>query len=262
MKQLIFLLPVMLFACNTAIKNDDLAQTDTAIVKAKGINAAKTAYYATTDTVIIASKYFDTLAFSKKEFNDIIDHYPSLYEDLTVPPDIAHAKDIAVATKAISEEDTGELVFNSEAGKDAYYSLYAHFLIQKDSSQVLIRRRDVLNGIYQDVNDMAGELARGGTYFGHQYNRIAAYAEYAVNMFDFDTTSFLKSYDISKQKALFIASLKQRVTDELTLDNDFINANDKEAHKKKIFSYINNIEGQITDGFYLYYAQQFYYNNY
>ena len=65
--------------------------------------------------------------------------------------------------------------------------------MQRDSSPALIQRRDKLNKICQGINDMAAELARGGTYYAHQYNRIPAFAEYAVNMFALDSVSFLKT---------------------------------------------------------------------
>lgn len=262
MKILLILCFFVLFSCNARVKNDKPATADTSTVNNTNSNIDKSAYYTTTDSVIIASKYFDTIGYSKREFNEIIDQYDYLIQEFPDPPNIAWAKDLAVALKTVKDNDPGFLDFSSEAGQDNYYQLYAHFLMQRDSSPALIQARDKLNKIYQDINDMSGELARGGTYYGHQYNRIAGFAEYAISTYAFDSSSFIKISDIGKQKALFILSLKQSTADEIATDNDFTNADEKEKFREQIFAYINDLDKQITDGFYLYYARQFYYNNY
>lgn len=252
----------VLFCCNTPEKNDKPATADTSTVHNTNNDNDKSAYYATTDSVIIASKYFDTIGYSKKEFNDIIGQYAYLVQEFPDPPNIAWAKDLAVALKTVKDNDPGFLDFSSEAGQDNYYQLYAHFLMKRDSNPALNQPRDRLNKIYQDINDMSGELARGGTYYGHQYNRIAGFAEYAISTYAFDSSSFLKTSDIGKQKALFILSLKQSAADEIATDNDFASTAEKEKFKAKILAYVDDLDKEITDGFCLYYARQFYYNNY
>ncbi|HNP23012.1 MAG TPA: hypothetical protein PKM63_03255 [Panacibacter sp.] len=261
MKSLFFPCLLLLASCNTSVKREP-SPSDTAIKAASNSDVDKSAYHATTDTVIIASKYFDTISYSKAEFNSIIDQYDYLIQEFPDPPNIAWAKDMAVALKNVKDNDPGFLSFSSEVGQDNYYSLYAYFLMQRDSSPALIQRRDKLNKICQGINDMAAELARGGTYYAHQYNRIPAFAEYAVNMFALDSVSFLKNGSFSKQKDLFIASVRLAANDQIVEDGDLVEASEKEHFKAKVFASIDDLEKQLADGFYLYYARQFYYNNY
>ena len=149
---------------------------------------------------------------------------------------------MAVAFKNVKDNDPGFLSFSSEVGQDNYYSLYAYFLMQRDSSPALIQRRDKLNKICQGINDMAAELARGGTYYAHQYNRIPALQNTRLICFALDSVSFLKNGSFSKQKICLlplwgwrqmIRSLKMAIS---------LEASEKEHFKAKVFASIDDLE--------------------
>ncbi|MBL0153394.1 MAG: hypothetical protein IPP93_07885 [Chitinophagaceae bacterium] len=58
----------------------------------------------------------------------------------------------------------------------------------------------------------------GGTYFTHQWGRILGYAEYSVYLLPKKASDIRKSYDITKQKELYIKSLRQLIDDESKID--------------------------------------------
>lgn len=105
-----------------------------------------------------------------------------------------------------------------------------------------------------------GTLANGGTYFGHQYTRILGYAEYAIYQ-NSGTDYLIKTYSISRQKTLYINSLKQLINDELSTNFD-ISEKDKPALKRSLLKTVTEMDGLITNYFYLNMAKEFQYSNY
>ena len=56
--------------------------------------------------------------------------------------------------------------------------------------------------------------------------------------------------------------MRLAANDQIVEDGDLVEASEKEHFKAKVFASIDDLEKQLADGFYLYYARQFYYNNY
>jgi len=169
--------------------------------------------FSTKDSVVISFAGHDTLIYSKKEYNDIIANFPILYSKYPLYPDQTYAA-------ALEDPDTAH-AFGSEAGQDNFYLLYAYFLRQKNKGPVLAGARDTLIRIFETINDIYGRLNYGGTYFGHQYSRLIGYAEYAVYLLSEEPGWFKKDYPIAAQKAKFIELIRQQITDEVSVDENY-----------------------------------------
>lgn len=199
--------------------------------------------------MLITAGTGDTLKYSKKKFSAIVDTYPELYSDNTQDPD---------PTYYCNADKKG---FGSEVGQDEYYVLYAYFLKQKNGVDKYAERRKKLIDIYSNINSLFGQLQYGGTYFGHQASRILGYAEYSIYLYKYYENNLSKTYDISKQKALYIQSFRQLVNDEIQIDNETL-AQEKTMRKKELNDIVGNIDKAITDNFYLRRAQEFQYEHY
>ena len=62
---------------------------------------------------------------------------------------------------------------------------------------------------------------------------------------------------MSKQKALYIAGLKQIILDEVRIDESFINEEQRKKRVNELLSEVNNLNKLITDHFYLRMAKSF-----
>lgn len=206
-------------------------------------------HYIESDSLIIPTEIGETLRFGKKEINEIIENHPEFFEESISSPDLTHHKYV----KSID--------FSSEAGKDIYYALYAYFLKQKNGVKKYGQQRLKLIGIYSKINSLFGNIQHGGTYFGHQGIRILGYAEYAIYIMPKEGERLEKTYNISKQKELYIKSLRQLIADEDKVDFNTI-TKEKSTRRKKLNKIIDELDKSITDLFYLRQAQQFQYVNY
>ncbi len=142
------------------------------------------------DSISIQSNSIrDTFKFSKLEFKSILENHPEINLHPPLHPDIAY-----------QNNDKG---FNSETGQDVYFTIYAYHLekYNYNSEQLRIKLIDAFN----KVNNIHGIYKRGGSFFGHQKARIAAYAEFSVyNYRDKKPTQ----KDFKKIKSNYIDSLK------------------------------------------------------
>lgn len=206
-------------------------------------------FYTSSDTIKVISETAGTLKYSKEEFNWIIDSHPELFTVNTEDVDRTYY------CKGNSEE------FAGEAGQDSYYILYAYFLKHKNGTDKYSNQRKKLIEIYLNINTLFGQFEYGGTYFGHQKFRIPAYAEYSVYLYSLYINDFEKKYDITKQKEIYIKSLRQLITDESSIDNETTGSK-KDKRTKDLNKIVDNLEGLISDIFYLRRAQEFHYENY
>jgi hypothetical protein len=149
--------------------------------------------------------------------------------------------------------------FGSEAGQDSYYIIYAYFLRQRQTDKVSNIRRSTLIKIYRRINGIFEGLAQGGTYFGHQRNRILGDVEYSICQGK-DNYYYNKTYPIGKQKILYINGLKQQIIDELNT-GEFLEK-EKPKLKEELFEIVKELDNLIIDFFYLESARTFQYSNY
>lgn len=250
----ILLYTLFLLFCAVQCKSQDIS-------KRKSLKDERTAFYTVLDSVKIITQNFDTLTFSKFEFNQIIDSLPCLYnQDIIDDPDISYN---SRTTKNTFLDKNGDifLSFNSEAGQDEYYILYAYFLKQKVGEKKYATRRTTLTQVYNIINRIFSRLNNGGTYFGHQYKRIIGYTEYSLYWYSEREDFFSKKYDIKPQKELFLNSLRQVIKDETSVDGGTI-GNYKVKKQKELNEMVNNLDKLITDAFYLKRAQAFQYSYY
>jgi hypothetical protein len=261
MKLLISILLFFLLACGRQTANNPSTQVDASI--GKGLTSIdKARHYATADTIIIASKYFDTIRYSKEEFNQIVDNFPSLHASDPVDPDISYAQSGYFRDITDKYGNNKNISFGSEQGRDLYYILYSYFLSnqQRDAQSDFVREN--LISIYQNINDIFGSLNNGGTYFTHQFHRINGYAEYGVYQYRQIGRAEGKSTDIQKLKKLYIASLKELIRVEIESDSDLHQRKDKMKKAKALMKNVDGLDRLITSNFYLKMARQFQYSHY
>lgn len=168
------------------------------------------------DTIFVTAGYLDTLRKEQPAFG--LSVYP--------PPDSS--------TFASSR-------FSSEAGQDEFYRFYAYFLRQQNGIAPLQEARIRLIQIMRAVNSLEAFKALGGTYFGHMYWRIEAYAEYELQQ-PWKNTPFHLS-----QKKAFISSLKKISWEEPPSDFQL----------NGVSTAIHTLDSLITDSFSLEQAQKF-----
>ena len=206
-------------------------------------------FYTKQDTVLIATEIGDTLKYSKKDFNSIVNKHKEFFEEYPANPDQAYFND----------NDKEE--FGSEVGQDNYFVLYAYFLKQKNGVKEFAKQRQKLIDIFSKINSLFGNFEYGGTYFGHQRSRILGYAEYSIYLLPKTKDEISKSYDIKYQKELYIKSLRQLIEDESKIDFNTL-GKEKIERNKKLNKKVDDLDKLITDNFYLRRAQEFHYQHY
>ncbi|THD34024.1 hypothetical protein [uncultured Flavobacterium sp.] len=195
----------------------------------------------TKDTIIYTS-WSDTITTTTAELKKVSDNFST--STIAINPDQAYYCD----------DNLGS--FNSEVGKDQYYILYAHLLQKRNGIEKYDDLRTKLTDIYQNINSLFGDLQHGGTYFGHQNSRIFGYVEYSIYLYSRSKDNFEKNYNIEKQKQIYIASLRQLIDDELSIDTNTF-GEEKAKRRKKLNQTVDSLEKLISDIFYLRRAQQF-----
>jgi hypothetical protein len=227
------------------------------IVRKEKEKAYRQKFYVKTDSIVIAIDDEDTAKYAAQKINEVIDHFPTLYDNIPKHPDLSYAE--SGYWRKFTDSSSGEektLSFGSEVGQDNYYMLYAYFLRQINKEKGLAGRRDTLTRIYRDLNSIFGHMVYGGTYFGHQYRRIIGYVEYDLYLGGFPTES-----NMAKQKRLYLDLLRQKITDQIEADDNILMA-DKDPMKRAVFEKVTEIEKLITDQCYLENAIAFQYMHY
>ena len=249
MKQNIYILAItagFLSCSNQPNQVDDTAIAKTEAQTTKGENSK---YYTQQDTIFIATEIDNTLKFAKSDFNKIVDEHPELFQEFSEHPDKLYYRFV------------NGVDFGSEQGQDVYYALYAHFLKQENGVSKYEQQRKNLIEIYSRINSLFGHFQYGGTYFGHQQMRILGYAEYSIYLFPKEKNELEKTYEITKQKELYIKSLRQLIKDENKIDFETL-GKEKIIRNQKLNAIVDEIEKLITDNFYLRRTQEFHYSNY
>lgn len=251
MKTLLYISLLLTLGCKRQTNQSDKTKL---IDKANNITSFnkidKSKYYTTKDTLIITTETADTLVYSKSEFNEIIDTHPELLNiEYVQNPDLIY----------YCSGDREK--FESEVGQDSYYILYAYLLKQKNGVEKYAECRRRLIDLYSNINSLYGHFQYGGTYFGHQSSRILGYAEFSVHLFIVNEKDISKTYDIVKEKALYISSLRQIIIDESSIDFNTL-GKEKTERNNELNKIVNNIDKLITNNFYLKRAQAFQYDKY
>ena len=213
MKTILYILFLITLSCNNHSN-----QTDKTTIE-KNTLKDNSKYYTIQDTVVIATEIGDTLKYAKAKFNDIIEKHPEFFEEYPDDPDKAY----------FCSNFKDGYDFDCEVGRDEYYTLYAYFLKQRNGDEKFASQRQKLINIYSNINSLFGHLQYGGTYFEHQDSRILGYAEYSIYLIS--EIKIEKTYDITKQKELYIKSLRQLIEDESKIDFETLDK-DKKSERK------------------------------
>jgi len=240
-----------ILSCNTQLKPVDKPKSvdsATTSIQTKKLDNSK--YYTIQDTILIATEIIDSLLYTKNDFNSIIDSHPEFFQEFPDNPDQLY----------YNNEDKGE--FGSEVGQDNYYILYAYFLKQRNGKVKYATQRKKLIDIYSSINSLFGSFEYGGTYFGHQSRRILGYAEYSIYLLPKSKKDIEKTYDISKQKYLYITSLRQLIDDESKIDFWTLGKKNKIKRNNELNKVVDKLQELISDNFYLRRAQEFQYEHY
>jgi hypothetical protein len=258
---MIFIVVFIFSSCNNQTRTNPSKQFDTTVIS-NLLSVEKSEFYARSDSVIISSKHFDTLKYSKEEFNQIIDNFPSLYLSIPVNPDLSYAQSGYFKDVIEADGRTKHLSFGSEQGQDTYYILYAYFLRQKQNEKSLDSVRENLIQIYQAINDVFGYINYGGTFFVHQFYRINGYAEYGVYEYRSLSNDGRRLTDISKLKQFYLKSLGEIIHQKIALDKEVPRQEAKTEREHEVSKNVEVLEKLITNSFYLQKAQQFHYSYY
>lgn len=249
MKQttLILIITIGLFGCS----NQPKQVSETAVANSNNyiskIDNSK--FYTQEDTIFIANEKGYTLKYSKTEFNSIVDSHSEFFKKYPNNPDQTFLN------------VNFQKEFCSEADQDNYYALYAYFLKQKNGNEEFAQQRQTLIDIYSNINTLFGQLEHGGTYFGHQSKRILAYAEYAIYLLPKSKAEIHKTYNITKQKELYLKSLRQLIEDESKIDFEIL-GKEKTIRNQTLNEIVDKLGKLITNNFYLIQAQEFQYAHY
>jgi hypothetical protein len=250
MKNLQYIFILTILGCNNqANQTDKTINADTAQQISATKQTDNSIYYTKQDTLLIATEIGDTLKYGKAEFNDVVDNHPEFFTDFPREPDFEY----------YCNGDNAE--FGSEVGQDTYYALYAYFLKQKNGIDKYAQQRRKLIDIYSNINSLFGRFQYGGTYFGHQGMRILGYAEYSIYLLPKKKEDIEKTYDITKQKELYVKALRQLIEDESKIDFNTL-GNDKIERNNELNKIVDELDKLITDAFYLRRAQEFQYRHY
>jgi hypothetical protein len=250
MKNMLYILILTTLSCNNQTKQTDKTiNSDTTKQITTNQKSDNSKYYTTKDTLLITTETGDTLKYTKDEFNKIVDNQSELLNDIPLDPDLAYYC------------NAGSGDFGSEVGQDDYYVLYAYFLKQKNGIEKNAELRKKLIDIYSNINSLFQHFQYGGTFFGHQQQRVLGYAEYSVYVYLQIKDDIEKTYDIKKQKNLYISSIRQLIEDEIKIDSNTL-GKEKIKRSKELNAIVDNLDKLITDNFYLKRAQEFHYEHY
>ena len=213
------------------------------------------------DSINISADPEMPIFYKTADLKDFIKHRPELISEYADEPEIEYAK-IKLSADELDNQQGPDYSFSSEVGQDGYYSVYAYFLRLRNGDKPYAMQRAKLIKLYGDINSIFDKLNGGGSYFGHQETRILGDAEYAVSLYPKSKDDyFVKTYNITAQKQLYISALKQRIDDELGANSE-LPAKEKAATKAELYKTVNDIDGLITEYFYLKMAQKFQYTKY
>lgn len=250
MKYILCAMVFVVFACKRQVSHADVASAADTNKQMMINKPDKSKYYTSKDTLRITNEIGDTFIYTKQQFNQLVDNHPELTDEFTEEPDRVYYR------------FGNNAEFGSEVGQDKYYELYAYFLKQKNGVGKYDAQRKKLIDIYIAINALFQRLQYGGTYFGHQYARLLGYAEYSVYLYkEAEEERFYKTYDVAKEKKLYIESLRQLVRDEEQIDVEN-SPSEKAVRSKELNGMVDELDKAITSIFYLRSAQEFHYHYY
>ncbi|KFF18459.1 hypothetical protein [Flavobacterium hydatis] len=262
---------ILLVSCSFLVSCKE-SKKDIITVKPKEISAKKSLPRLIDDPklenekiLIYAGDSNDSFVISKNKLNKIEQLFPVFKAELPLNPNDSYkGNEWRNYINQDGKEET--ITFGSESDRDRFCLIYTYYLKQKNGEEKFRVEREKLIQMYRAVNELYGGLNYGGTYFGHQFERLHADAEYSIYRLSLDKEYYDKKYDFQKQKKLYIQSLTQYVADEESQDPYQDNSTDgkqKSAERaKRLQEKIDILQKLITNYFYLNEVQKFEMNYY
>jgi hypothetical protein len=264
---LLLLLICCLWGCKGKTKTStpkDSSAIDTTGIENSCDSATLSKKPANRTSILIYETDVRKFYMSVGELKRLLLSFPELGDTTQIlPPDQTYAKRGLQGKLPPCDGDT----FSCEVCHDTYFELYFYFLKKYNGEQLFKGKRDTLQKLYRAITYIYGRLNGSGTYFGHQGIRVLGYAEYSIyNGFDRKTGKlddfYEKQYSIKAQKALYLRSLKQMITDDVNNNYDQFLPPDRPAAIKDLFKTVDEIDGLITNYFYLSETREFQYSHY
>lgn len=205
----------------------------------------KTQHYTQEDTLNLNGH-----KFSKKEFNAIVDNFPRLYQDEVLHPDSLYKLEFSNPNFAISYEQNGS--FDSDAGQDRFFTLYAYFLAIKNKDSRFEYLRNHLNKSYATINTIFERLSRGSTHYIHQSSCIPAYVEYDIYFIN----NSLRLPEFTKktraERFEFIEELNAKIANESQMADISY-----ESENEKMADLIEKLNEEIVNDYVLFKSKEF-----
>jgi hypothetical protein len=200
------------------------------------------------DAIEIVNKYFD-----KNELQNHFRNYPELKLSKIVSPYDLYE----IVEKKSSEK--GDNTFGCEADADYVYIVYASVLEKKNGIGKYAKERENIIRIFQNLNEIDGMLAGGGTGTGHMESRLYGKAEYKLYKVINNIDLVDSSYNFSQSKNNYMKKIKKNVLKSLkSLEKDYSYgfSNPKEFHKA-LLQELKSLENNIINYKSLHYAKSF-----
>lgn len=246
----LILVTLLLTGCQNINNNDNAARYTLNLVDPVSEDQKITGPSAKEIAIFIEKS--DTIWCAEEDIKRYLKEFPEMAsEPHPLPPDVAYA---------ILENKADFSEFGSEVGQDYFFLLYTYFLKKKNGIEKYEDQRQKLLSLFQLINSLNAHVNRGGSYFGHQGDRIHGYAEYAIYSSISNDYFYHKEYDISAQKSLFINSLRQFVLDE-EKSNGGNNVYNKER-MEILMGIVSEIDDLVSNYFILKKVQEFHYSYY
>lgn len=190
--------------------------------------------------------------FLKKEFNAIVDNFPKLYQEEVLHPDSLYKIDSPLSREFIdSNGQKQNISFDSDAGQDRYFALYAHFLAIKNKGTRFEFLSPHLKNSYENINTIFERLSRGGTHYIHQSSCVPAYVAYDVYFINNSKRLPEFTKKTRAERWEFIYDLKQQIKDEGEM------ADMTYAEDGKIEDLVNKLNDEIINDYVLYQVKKF-----
>jgi len=189
---------------------------------------------------VVVDDNFEKINTSPKYIDQLIEFFSKIYKKRS---ESFYPYEMYVLLKSENKQDLW-MKFNSESGKDEFYKIYTDFLKNKIEENRYVEERKNLIELFSLTNKYFKVLNGGGTYFGHQHQRIPGMDESEIHQL------YINDYDINKTNLEF-KSKKISYLDQFKLAMTKLPEADFKLKKLELLEILSEIEKRITNYYYL-----------